>query len=94
MVPVGFHPSKLTFEEEKSVEKPVKEQDVLKKSILRIVEKTNLAEGKILEKIKAVEKEKNISSEVAALLVGKDYNVSIEDLFDEIEEEIFTKNKE
>jgi len=88
-VPVGFYPSKQVFEE-KEVKKHVKEENVLKKIVRRIVEKTGLKDQEIIYKIHEIEKEKNITPEVAALLVGKEHNVSLDDFFNKIEEEIFT----
>lgn len=88
-VPVGFYPSKQVFEE-KEVKKHVKEEDVLKKIIRRIVEETNLNEQEVVTKLQEIEKEKNITPGVAALLVGKEHNVSLDDFFNKIEEEIFT----
>jgi len=88
-VPVGFYPSKQVFEE-KEVKKHVKEEDVLKKIIRRIVEKTGLKDQELLDKIHEIEKEKNITSEIAALLVGKEHNVSLDDFFNKIDEKIFT----
>lgn len=91
VVPVGFHPSKQPFEE-----KDVKEEklDAVKIIIDRIVEKTGQDEQSIIGKINDVEKEKNICFEVAALLVSKEYDVDVEDCFDEIEEKIFRESKE
>jgi hypothetical protein len=91
VVPVGFRPSKKPIEE-----KEVKEEklDAVKTIINRIVEKTGLDEKSVIEKIKDVEKEKNVRPEVAALLVGKEYDVDVDDCFDEIEEKLFRENKE
>ena len=88
-VPVGFYPSKQVFEE-KEVKKHVKEEDVLKKIIRRIVEKTNLNEQEVVTKLQEIEKEKNITPGVAALLIGKEHNVSLDDFFNKIDEKIFT----
>lgn len=87
-IPVGFYPSKQVFEE-KEVKKSVKEEDVLKEIIRRIVEKTDLNTQAVIKKLQEIEKEKNITSEVAALLVGKDYDVVLKDYFDEIEQRVF-----
>lgn len=59
--------------------------------IKRIVEKTGINEQKIIEKIEEVGKEKNIDLEVAALLVCKEYDISLDDFFEKIEEKIFRK---
>lgn len=93
VVPIGFHPSKQLFEEK---EEDVKKErlDVVKTIIGRIVEKTDLDKLSVVEKIEAGEKEKNICSEVAALLVGKEYAVLSDDCFEEIEDKIFRENRE
>lgn len=90
VVPIGFHPSKQLFEE-KEVERHEEERDVVKAIVERIVEKTGLEAQNVIEKIKDIEKEKNITSEVAALLVGKEYDVILDDCFEEIENKIFRK---
>jgi len=91
VVPIGFRPSKKPIEE-----KEVKEEklDAIKTIISRIVEKTGLDEKSVTEKIKDFEKEKNIRLEVAALLVSKEYDVDVDDCFDEIEEKLFIESKE
>lgn len=89
-VPVGFQPSKTVFEEKKSEER----KEVLRTILERITEKTGLSEKDLWEKIKSIAKDKNITNEVAALLVGKEYEVPLEDFLDEIEEKLFTENKE
>lgn len=90
VVPIGFHPSKQLFEE-KEVERHEEERDVVKAIVERIVEKTGLEAQNVIEKIKDIEKEKNITSEVAALLVGKEYDIILDDCFEEIENKIFRK---
>ena len=91
VVPVGFRPSKKPIEE-----KEVKEEklDAIKTIITRIAEKTGQDEKSIIEKIKEVEKERNVRLEIAALLVGKDYDIDVDDCFDEIEEKLFRESKE
>jgi len=93
VVPIGFHPPKQLFEEKEEDIKEEKE-DVVKTIIDRIVKKTGLDAQSIAEKIKDIEKEKNITSEVAALLVGKEYDASTEDCFEDVEDKIFRENRE
>jgi hypothetical protein len=90
VVPVGFYPAKMVFEE-KEVERYEEERNVVKAIVERIVEKTGLDAQSIAEKIKDIEKEKNITLEVAALLIGKEYDVILDDCFEEIENKIFRK---
>jgi len=91
VVPVGFRPSKKPIEE-----KEVKEEklDAIKTIINRIAEKTGLNEKSVIEKIKDFEKERNLRLDVAALLVGKEYDIDADDCFDEIEEKLFRESKE
>ena len=91
VIPVGFRPSKKPIEE-----KEVKEEklDAIKTIINRIVGKTGQDEKSVTEKIKNVEKEKNVRPEIATLLVSKECNVDADDCFDEIEEKLFIENKE
>ena len=90
VVPMGFYPAKMVFEE-KEVERHEEERDAVKAIVERIIEKTGLDAQSIAKKIKDIEKEKNINSEVAALLVGKEYDVILDDYFEEIENKIFRK---
>jgi hypothetical protein len=86
-IPVGFSPSKQVFSEKKNKE-VVEEVNVLKQIVKRIHEKTNLEEKQIIDKINEISKEKNINEEIAALLVGKEFEIEINDFFKELEEKI------
>ena len=90
-VPIGFYPSKLVFEEKKE-KIAKKEEDVLNKIVKHIVEETDLNEQQVTEKINVIAKEKNITDEVAAILLGIEYNLKFDDFIDEIEEKIFESN--
>jgi hypothetical protein len=81
VVPVGFTPSKRVFEEKETKKRDEKVETVLNKIVKQLVEKTDLDESQVIEKINATSKEKNITTEVAALLIGKEYNVSLVDFF-------------
>lgn len=94
VVPVGFTPSKRVFEVKKVEKHDEKVETVLNKIVKRLVEKTELNSRQVTEKINTMAKEKNITTVVAALLIGKEYDVSLEDFFEEIEENIFTENRE
>ena len=78
-VPLGFRPSKQVFKKEPDTEK--KEVNLLQIIIQRIAEKSNLDEKTIMKQVNKIEQEKNITAEVAALLVGKEYDIVFEDLF-------------
>lgn len=94
VVPVGFTPSKRVLDVKKVKKHDKKEETALKKIVKRVVEKTDLDERQAIEKINTTAKEKNITMEVAALLIGKEYDISLEEFFEEIEEKIFTENRE
>lgn len=87
-VPVGFSPSKMVFEEKTEIPKK-KEKKLINKILNILSEKTKIDEKELLSKIKELEKEKNITLEVAALLIGKEYNVTLKDYFGEVESSIF-----
>jgi hypothetical protein len=86
-IPVGFYPSKDLFKDIK-IEK-VEKKDVLNDMINKIVKELNNDEKTIVKKIRKIEKEKNLTSEVAALLVGKEYEINLEDFFNDIEKDLF-----
>ena len=91
VVPVGFKPSRNVFEEK--VELPEKKgEDLIDKLLKILVEKTDLDKESIKSKIKELVEKRNIIPEIAALLVGKEYNISLEDNINEIEEKIFEGN--
>jgi len=88
-IPVGFQPSKTIFTEEKNKKSVEEETSVLEQIITHIKEKTSLDKQEIIDKIKELEKEKNITPEVASILIGKENNVSLEMFYKKIEEKCF-----
>ena len=92
-VPIGFSPSKQVFQEK--VELPEDKDEVLiDKLINTLVNKTKLDEQTIISQIREIEEKRNIKIEIAALLFGKEHNVSMDDYFEEIEKEIIRENKQ
>lgn len=89
IIPVGFRPSKQV-----SKKKTPEKHNTLTAMIKRITENTDFDEDTIMKKIKMIESEKCITREVAALLVGKEYKISLEDFLEEIEKNLFTENIE
>lgn len=89
-IPVGFSPSKSTF----NVEESKVEEDVFQKIVNRIIEKTNHTYEEIIKEIKQIQEEKKIIPEVAALLLAKEFNIYVEDSFDAVEKIIFRENVE
>ena len=90
-VPVGFYPSKQTFEEKKD---NVKEegQDVVKLIIDQIIEKTEQDWQNVFEEIKEEAGKRKISLEVAALLVSRKYDIFASAFFNQVEDKIFIEN--
>ncbi len=88
-IPVGFYPSKRVFIDDESID--IKEEsDLLGQIIKTIVEHLNAKEQNILNKIKKIEEEKKVTTEVAALLLGKENNIDLSEFFEKIENKIFT----
>jgi hypothetical protein len=91
-VPTGFYPSEHALQQKEFIkEKIEKKQDenILDITVEKIVEKSNLDKETILKQIKEIEKEKNITTEIAALLVGKEYNLVFDDILEKIEKRFF-----
>jgi len=86
-IPIGFSPSKRAFIEKKNQE-GTEDKNIVSQIIKRINEKTKLEKKQIIDNINEISKEKNIIEEIAALLVGKEYEIEINDLFKEIENKI------
>ena len=84
-VPLGFHPAGESFYEG---EKEHMKANILDEIVEKVAEKAKIKKEDIYEKIKKIEQEKNINSGVAALLVGKEFDVNLENFYEKIEEEI------
>lgn len=89
IIPVGFSPSKKVFEIKEEKKKVKEEDSVLENIITLLSDKTDLKRAHIIELINSITKEKNITEEVAALLVGKQYNIYFDEFYEKIEEIIF-----
>jgi len=87
-IPIGFSPSKKVFFERKK-QKDLDEKDTFNQIVKRICEKTNQNENEIIDKINLISKEKNLFLEIAALLVGKEYDLDLKDFFEEIDQKLF-----
>ena len=86
-IPIGFSPSKKILFDKKNKEF-AEETNFLNQIVKRIHEKTNLNESQIIDKINDVSKEKNLIEEIAALLVGKEYEIEIDDFLKELDKKI------
>ena len=87
-IPIGFRPSKGVFYKQKEEESP----DIIESIVKRIAEDTGQNAKDIFEKIKYVEKEKNVILEVTALLIGRDYNIALDNYFEGAERKIFKES--
>ena len=94
IVPVGFTPSKQVFEK-KVIKKPEKkEEKLIEKIVKHLIKETELDSQQIKEKILGISRTNNITKEIAAALLAKEYNASLEKFYEEIEKTIFTENRE
>lgn len=84
-IPLGFRPSR-----KRKIAEASSKKDVFERIIERIMNRENIDEKTILERVNKIEKEKGLIPEIAALILCKEYNISIEDLFDEVEEKVFS----
>ena len=89
-IPVGFYPSKQTFEE-KNDKVNEERQDVVELIIGQIIEKTEQDEQNVFEEIKELSNERNISLDVASLLVSRKYDIVVSTFFDQVEDKILTE---
>ncbi len=92
VVPVGFTPSERVFEVKVVDKEKKKKGRILEKIIELLVENTNLDAVELSGLINTMAKEKNITEEVAALLIGKEHNIIFDDFYEKIEELIFNNN--
>ncbi|MBN2066075.1 MAG: DUF2240 family protein [Candidatus Thermoplasmatota archaeon] len=95
-VPVGFRPSMPSLQiEEKEVEVHKKEGEVTLQSMVhKIAKESAIGEGDITRRVQKIVEKKGISSEVAALLLGKELGVPLTEFFDAVGQGIFKQNKE
>jgi len=88
-VPVGFRPSLQIFEEEEKEEEQKETPDVTNMLVQRIVEKTAKDQQSVVEQIKSVERERNICFDIAALMLGKEYDIPLDGYFVDVEKKLF-----
>jgi hypothetical protein len=85
-VPVGFTPKKKTFPKKKE---QLKEETVIEAIVSHISEKTDREAADVHEEITQAAAEKNISPEVAALLVARKYELSLDEWYNAVENALF-----
>ena len=74
-VPLGFKPTSKIFDKK---EKEPLNASILNEIVEKIAEKAKIKKEDIYEKIKKIEQEKHINSDVAALLICKDFDIDLE----------------
>jgi hypothetical protein len=87
-IPIGFYPSNGVIYAQKD-EINEENLNLIDKIVNRISERTGEKSRDILEKIKKIEKEKNILFEVATLYIGREYDMILEDYFEEVENKFY-----
>ncbi len=94
-VPVGFHPSTPSTKNMRGERKDPKQKSkhILQSIVERIAKESSIEEEVILERIQKLREEKNISPEVAALLLGKELGGSLTDFFEVVNNGIIKQNK-
>jgi hypothetical protein len=90
-IPIGFSPSKRVFEINKTEKKEETKETILEEMIKILIKKSNLDKSKITKKIDELAKEKNITEEVATLLIAKEFNIDFKKFFEKVEESIFNE---
>ena len=88
-IPLGFYPSEKVLQQKDEKKEKKQDESILDVLVEKIVEKSNLDKKTILKQIKELEKEKNITIEVAASLVGKEYNLVFDEILEKIEDDFF-----
>jgi hypothetical protein len=83
-VPLGFHPAGIPIDKEEK--EPIK-LSILDEIMEEIAAVAKIKKEEIYEKIKKIEQEKNINSNVAALMVGKEFDINLEKFYEKIEKE-------
>lgn len=84
-VPFGFTPVGENLDNE---EKKQTEASIMDEIVEKIAKKDKIKKERIYEKIKKIEQEKNINFDVAALLVFKEFGISLKKFYEKIEKEI------
>lgn len=90
VVPFNFYPSKQTVEEDKDKVKEEK-KGVVKLIIEKIIEKAEKDEQNVFDEIREMSNEKNISLDVAALLISRKYGIIVRTFFDQIEDKLLSE---
>jgi hypothetical protein len=90
-IPVGFSPSKKTFDDTTDDRKGT---NIVMDIVMQIAQQTHQEKNNILEEIKREVKEKNLLADVAAVYVARKYNVDVSEWYLSIEDSFIKGNKE
>jgi hypothetical protein len=90
-IPVGFTPSKKTFDDTTNDRK---ETNIVMDIVMQIAQQTHQEKNDIFEEIKREAKEKNLLVDVAAVYVARRYNVDVYEWYPSIEDSFIKGNKE
>ncbi len=82
-IPLDFSPKGKLFEEKVRIEN--KKTSILDQIINKVEKETNEDKKLIYDKIKKIEKEKNLTALVSAVLVGKEFEIELVEFIPEIE---------
>jgi hypothetical protein len=88
-IPTGFYPSEKVLQQKEGKKEKKQDENILDVIVEKIVEKSNIDKKTILKQIKEIEKEKNMTIEIAAVLVGKEYNIVFDEILEKIEDDFF-----
>jgi hypothetical protein len=88
IIPIGFSPSKDVFFDRRKEKTIEDNSDIIEQIVKRIAEYTGQNSKDILEKIKEIGKELNVHFDVAALFIGSEYDIVLDDFFEDVEHEI------
>ena len=87
-IPTGYYPSKNVLSHKdlkEELPQKITVADAFDTILKKIVDKSNLDKQTILKKIKEIEKEKNLITEIAAVLIGKEYNLDFKEILEKIQ---------
>ena len=82
-IPIGFYPSKKVISEKK-------EDSIFNELLEFILKEKNIDKNQLLKDVDALVNEKNITKEVAVLLIGKNLDLVLAPYFEKVEKSIFT----
>lgn len=89
-MPIGYSPTGKIFEEKKETKEENK-KNILGQIINEIEKEIKEDKKKIKDEIKKIEEEKKVTEETAALFYAKKYDITFDELYEEIKKVLFNK---